>query len=87
VLALYGLQPNPAREELVVAFSLPDAKPAQLELFDVAGRRVLSRPVGALGPGLHVLRLGGDRRIAPGIYMIRLTAGERRLRAKAVVVQ
>ena len=40
---------------LSVAFSLPDASPAELELVDVAGRRVFQRDVGNLGAGFHVL--------------------------------
>jgi len=36
------------REDLSVAFSLPDASPARLELFDVGGRRIAAREVDTL---------------------------------------
>jgi hypothetical protein len=87
VLALYGALPNPAREDLSVAFSLVSDGPATLELFDVAGRRVWSRAVGSLGPGQHVVRIGNERKIRSGIYVVRLNAEGRNLKTKAVVIQ
>ena len=43
-LALQGLTPNPAAGDLVVAFTLPIAGNATLELLDVTGRRVRGHP-------------------------------------------
>ena len=74
-LRLSGFQPNPARERIAVSFSLPTAEPATLEVFDIAGRRVLRRDVGGMGPGSHVLPLGTGFRPAPGIYAVRLVQG------------
>src|SRR5207249_3733346 len=56
-LSLQGLRPNPAQGALSVAFSLPSAAPATLELLDLGGRRMATRDVGSLGPGRQVLRL------------------------------
>jgi DNA-binding beta-propeller fold protein YncE len=76
VFALEGVQPNPTRgDRLRVAFALPGAAPARLELLDVSGRRVVAREVGALGAGRHVLDLATGRRPAPGLYLVRLTQG------------
>ncbi len=86
-LALAGLQPNPAGRDLAVAFSLPDASPARLEVFDLAGRRLLAREVGALGGGSHVLRLGEGRALASGVYVLRLSGSGRTRTARAVVVR
>ena len=86
-LALAGVRPNPATQELAVAFSLPDASPARLEAFDLAGRRVVAREVGPLGGGNHEVRLGEGRTLAPGVYLLRLTRGERVLKARAVIVR
>ena len=85
--ALAGVSPNPAARDLAVAFSLPDASPARLEVFDLAGRRILARDVGSLGGGSHVLRLGEARDLVAGIYTIRLTRGNRGLTTRAVIVQ
>ena len=73
VFSLEGLRPNPAAGDLIVAFTLPSASPATLELLDVSGRRLLSREVGALGAGHHRLRLDEGLSLAPGIYWLRLT--------------
>ena len=84
---LAGLHPNPARKDLTIAFSLPNASPARLEVLDIAGRRIVAREVGEVGPGNHVLNLADDRPLAPGVYLLRLTQGGRFLTARAVIVR
>jgi hypothetical protein len=74
--ALDGAKPNPSRgERLTVAFTLPTAAPARVELLDVGGRRVMDREVGPLGAGRHALDLGAGRSLAPGLYLVRLRQG------------
>lgn len=86
-LALMGFRSNPARGDAWVVFSLPDAAPTKLELFDVIGRKVGSREVGGLGAGNHVLRLADGSTLAAGAYLLRLTRGSRSLTARGVVVR
>ncbi len=86
-LALAGARPNPAREGLVVAFTLPTAAGGRLEVVDVSGRRMLSRSLAGLPAGSHQLRLDDGTRLAPGIYLLRLSQGERSLTARACVVR
>jgi hypothetical protein len=87
-LALAGARPNPSRGGLVVAFTLPDATGGgRLDVVDVAGRRVLTRSLAGLAAGCHLLRLDTDARLAPGIYLLRLTRGSRTLTARAVIVR
>jgi galactose oxidase-like protein len=69
-LALAGARPNPAVDAPMVVFSLASDSPARLELFDLAGRRLATREVGALGAGEHQLRIGES--LAPGLYVARL---------------
>jgi hypothetical protein len=57
---------------MLVEFSLPSAEPARLELIDIGGRRIADQAVGALGPGRHRVDLSGGRRLAPGLYLVRL---------------
>jgi hypothetical protein len=84
--ALHGAVPNPVRGDFRVSFRLPDAAPARLEVFDVAGRRVASEEVGSRGAGVHTLKLDAHGPFATGVYMVRLSrAGERRV-ARAVVL-
>ncbi len=86
-LALPGARPNPAGDDLTVWFSLPDDAPARLELFDLLGRRVVEREVGALGSGSHTVRLTAADGLGPGVYLVRLTRGARSLAARAVVTR
>jgi hypothetical protein len=86
-LALHGLRPNPAVQQLTVSFTLPTAGPATLELLDAVGRRVIGREVGSLGAGRHLLRLGDGVQIPPGLYWLRLTQGARSLLARGAVIR
>lgn len=83
--ALAGAHPNPATGRLAVSITL-ESGDAVLELFDVTGRRVATRELGALGPGAHTVWLGGTSRIAPGVYTLRLAQGPRAAFARAVVL-
>ena len=87
VFALYGLQPNPAVRDVRVAFSLPDDRPATLELLDLAGRRVRIESVGAQGAGRHVVSLGQTQSLPSGVYLLRLEREGRKFVSKCVVMQ
>ena len=87
-LSLEGLRPNPATSSnLVLSFGLPDAQPATVEFLDIQGRCVERRQVESLGPGEHVLPLALGSHMRPGVYMIRLTQGNRSLTKRAVIVR
>src|SRR5262249_19987295 len=86
-LDLRGFLPNPAVGSLTVAFSLADDAPAKLELFDLGGRQWAARDVGALGGGRHVVDLGAGRSLPAGLYLIRLTRGDRVLVARGAVIR
>jgi hypothetical protein len=84
--ALHGAVPNPARGDFTISFRLPDAAPARIEVFDVAGRRVASEEVGPMGAGAHrvALAAGGLR---GGIYLVRLSRGAAHRTARAVLLR
>jgi len=84
-LALRGANPNPALERFHVDFSLPDAQPASLALYDLIGRKVAARAVGGLGPGRHTIEMG-ERGLPAGIYVIRLSQGGRLITARAALI-
>ena len=86
VLALQGPQPNPVAGDLIVAFSLPSAEPAYLEAYDISGRRVVAREVGAMGAGAHRVNLSSGVRLSAGVYTLRLVHGDRSVTARAIVV-
>lgn len=70
------LSPVPARGGASLAFTLPAAGPAILELLDVSGRRVARLAEGAFEAGRHVARWDGrdenGRTVSPGVYFVRL---------------
>ena len=55
-----------------VALTLETDDAARLELFDVAGRRVMSQEVGTLGAGDHEVRLPLPGHARAGVYFLRL---------------
>jgi hypothetical protein len=86
--ALEGVRPNPSHaERLSVVFTLPTAASGKLELVDVSGRRVVEREVGSLGAGQHTLDLGQGQRLAPGLYLVRLTQGTNTRTARVAVIR
>ena len=84
---LEGALPNPATHGLKVAFTLPTHSSAAIELWDVAGRRILRRDVGALGPGRHLVDLDQQGQLHPGVYFLRLTQESRAARRKVVILR
>ena len=86
--ALLGARPNPAGPEgLRVSFSLAEAGPVTLEVFDTGGRRVLARDLGTLAPGNHLVSMGRAARLRPGACFIRLRQGDRVRTRRAVVLE
>ncbi len=62
---------NPSRDGVEVAYTLPVAETATLELLDVTGRRWVTRRIGGnAGDGIE--RLAGPRALRPGVYFVRL---------------
>ena len=84
-LLLRAPAPNPARDAITLRFSLPDARPAALTLFDVAGRTL--RTAQASGAGEHVVRWGDAGALAPGLYLAQLRQGAEQRTARVVVTR
>lgn len=79
-LTLAGGHPNPVRRGPTrIDFTLPDARPARVALYDVTGRRVRLLVDDVLSPGPHSVTWDGrdesGRAVAPGMYVYRLKAG------------
>ena len=86
-LSLDGLRPNPASGDLIVSFSLSSTEPATIELLDLAGRLVFSRPILDPHPGVRVLNLRENLAVPPGLYLVRLIQGGESISSKACVVR
>jgi len=86
-LTFEGAHPNPAVGRLTVELSLPYVGSGWLDLFDVAGRRVLSRDLAGLGPGRHLLAMDRKARLPAGVYLLRLTYEGKSLMRRVVLIQ
>lgn len=83
-----SVSPNPMAGEARVAFTLPSASTASLEVHDIGGRRVRVLWRGAIAAGTHEFRWDGrtdSGAVAPpGVYMLRVEAAAATLVARAV---
>ncbi|MCA9756527.1 MAG: fibronectin type III domain-containing protein [Candidatus Eisenbacteria bacterium] len=88
VLSLY---PNPMRDRMTVQFSLEEAGPAQVEVFDVTGRLRMQEQLGQLDSGLHVWewqgRTSDNAQLPNGTYFLRFRAGSDVQTQRFVVVR
>lgn len=86
--AISGVFPNPNRgDRLNVTFILASTAPAELALFDAAGRCITSATVGTLGAGRHVVDLVPHSPVPSGIYFVRLRRGGREATTRVTVVR
>ncbi|MEM9996172.1 MAG: endonuclease/exonuclease/phosphatase family protein [Bacteroidota bacterium] len=67
--------PNPFTAAASVRFALPSAVPVDLAVFDALGRRVATLASGPRPAGPHTVTLDGGA-LPPGLYLVRLTAGD-----------
>lgn len=85
--ALRAAGPNPFRESATLSFSLARGGPLRWDVFDLAGRRVVSG-ARTLDAGEHVVtwdgRDAGGRRVEPGLYLLRWQADGRSGTARLV---
>lgn len=80
-LVMHAPAPNPFNPQVTMRFELPrETGLAELEIFDVAGRRVRVLAASALAPGAHEFTWNGTddggRRMPSGVYLVRLRAGQ-----------
>jgi len=77
-LEVFPNMPNPFSQGTTLRLGLPQDASVRVEVFDVAGRRVIARDVGTMSAGLQSLRLSGrsDRGalLPSGVYFYRVTA-------------
>ena len=85
--ALETAAPNPATTSARIAFSLAEAGPARLSVYDVLGREVAVLADGAsMEAGRHEASLDASA-LASGTYVVRLTAGTESLVRQMTVVR
>ncbi len=84
-IALAGTNPSAGAIGLRVRLA-PEGGDATVSAFDVRGRRVAHAVLSGAG-GEQTARLGEDVRLAPGVYLVRLTQGARTATCRAVVIE
>jgi hypothetical protein len=84
-LSLAGFTPNPSTGAARLAFALPSAAAAGLEVLDIMGRRVFAVDVGSLGAGRHEVDITPELRV--GMYFIRLHSSGRTLTRRGIVIR
>ncbi|MEL7170409.1 MAG: endonuclease/exonuclease/phosphatase family protein [Bacteroidota bacterium] len=67
--------PNPFAEAATVRFAVPSATPVDLAVFDALGRRVATLASGTRSAGSHTVTFEGGT-LPPGLYLVRLIAGD-----------
>jgi len=86
-LALEAPSPNPSRAAVTLAVTLPAARGARLDVFDLAGRRVAGRDLSGLGAGRHLVTLPEAASLAPGLYVVQLVQAGAARRVRLVRVE
>jgi hypothetical protein len=83
--------PNPFRNATEIRFTLPQEADVILEVFTVNGRRVLRRAMAGMPAGNRAILLErrdqDGARLSSGVYLYRLSALEKALVGKLVVLE
>jgi hypothetical protein len=83
--ALRQVVPNPTRGSFNVVFSVPNASPASLRVFDVSGRQVIEQQL-TLGAGTHTVGIRSGA-LRPGVYMVKVAQGLKSATSRVLVIQ
>jgi hypothetical protein len=77
---------NPACSALRVSCDLPTDEAAKVEVYDVSGRLVNSKPLPAKSAGNVTVDAGAGAHLIPGVYWVRLNQTKQRPSTRMVVV-
>ncbi|MGI9174634.1 MAG: T9SS type A sorting domain-containing protein, partial [Rhodothermales bacterium] len=83
-LALHPNFPNPFSGSTTISYTLPEAMPVRLEVYDLLGRRVAVLAEGDQAAATYTVPFDGSA-LASGVYLLRLRAGGMQ-RTKRMVV-
>jgi predicted lipoprotein with Yx(FWY)xxD motif len=90
-LTLYQNHPNPFNPQTVIRFYLPEAEEIFLDVYNVAGERVVRLAEGKRPKGYHEARWNGRNSsgtvCSSGVYFSRLKAGKSTISRKMVIMR
>jgi hypothetical protein len=84
-LAFTSVGPNPSRHGFHLSFATAEPGPVILEVIDLGGRRLSTRSLGVLSPGIHEADFSGPPRLAAGVYWLRLVQGSKSAARRVVI--
>ena len=83
--------PNPFNPKTTIAFTLPTPQDVTIDVFDIAGRRVVTLIDDSLGAGQHFVEWTGrdadGKKVASGIYFYRMNVGDQEFSKKMVLLK
>ncbi|MDO9067665.1 MAG: Ig-like domain-containing protein, partial [Deltaproteobacteria bacterium] len=89
--SLSQASPNPVKSNAEFRFGLAREGEASLEIFNVLGQRVKTLFNGQLPAGSHTVKWNGcdedGRKVSSGVYVCRLTAGDRAMTSRLTVIR
>jgi hypothetical protein len=89
--ALRGAHPNPLRARTLIQYDVPREGHVRLQVFDLAGRRVCTLADEVQQPGRHTVEWPGvsrsGKRVASGVYFVRMQAGGFSARERVVILE
>jgi hypothetical protein len=74
----FELYPNPATDEVNIAYELKEPAEAAIAIYDVMGRNVAATPLRNTGAGMQLQKLS-TKHLAAGVYTVSLTTGNNRV--------
>ena len=78
--------PNPFNQQTTIKFSLPEAQLVNLSVFNMLGQQVMTLVDRELPAGYHTAKwFAGD--IASGVYIYKLTSGNKSLTQKMLLMK
>ena len=90
-LSLGPPRPNPFGAETELSFSLPSRSHVEVSVYGVDGRLVRTLVSGVLGPGPSKVSWNGrdaeGRRVASGLYFVRIEAAGEERRGKLILLR
>ncbi len=79
-----NIYPNPVRSQATVSFDLNEGCNVNYQVFDMAGRMVMSQNMGRLGEGSHQININAES-LSAGSYILRLSQGAKNETVKFMV--
>jgi hypothetical protein len=90
-VTLYQNRPNPFNPRTAIRFYLPETREIVLDVYDVAGERVVRLAEGKREKGYHEVtwdgRNGSGTTCSSGVYFSRLTAGKSSISRKMIMLR